>query len=172
MVANAGNCVFWQDRDGIVRIEPWNTSYSGYTIDQHMSYAHPEYEFIKPLKAVSVGYGDDQRVSIQIADKGEVQTIDNELLVTQADALRVGEKAAEILQNRKTISGEFRADVRLDALDPIFVTSKYASNIIAITDITYSTTGGAWKGSYSGRVVSLALQTETIYSGEIQAGEI
>lgn len=172
MVAHAGNCVFWQDRDGIVRIEPWNTSYAGYTIDQHMSYAHPEYEFIKPLKAVSVGYGENQRVSVQIADKGEVQTIDNALLVTEADALRVAEKAAEILQNRKTVSGEFRADVRLDALDPIFVTSKYASNIIAVTDITYSTTGGAWKGSYTGRVVSLALQTEKIYSGEIYAGEI
>lgn len=172
MVAHAGNCVFYSDRDGVVRIEPWSTEYSGYMIDQSISYAHPEYSFNKPLKAISVGYGEDQRAVVTVADRGEVQTVDNVLLATREDALRVGEKAREILESRKTLSGEFRADLRLDALDPIIVTSKYASNIIAITDIQYSTTGGAFKGSYTGRVVSLALQTEKLYSGEIYAGEI
>lgn len=172
MVAHAGNCVFYSDRDGVVRIERWDTGYAGYMIDQSISYAHPEYSFNKPLKAISVGYGDDMRAVVAVADRGEVQTVDNALLVTQADALRVGERAREILESRKTISGEFRADLRLDALDPIIVTSKYASNIIAITDVRYSTTGGAFKGSYTGRVVSLALQAEELYSGEVYAGEI
>lgn len=172
MVAHAGNAVFYQDRDGVVHIEPWDTKYSGVVIDQHISYAHPEYEFNKPLKAISVGYGEDQRTQITVSGRGEVQTVDNVMLRTQADAQRVGEKAREILESRKTISGEFRADVRLDALDPVIVTSKYASNIVAITDISYSTTGGAFKGKYTGRVVSLALETEKIYSGEIFAGEV
>lgn len=172
MVAHASNCVFYQDRDGVVHVEPWDVEYSGFIIDQHVSYAHPEYEFSKPVKAISVGYGEDQRAVVTVADRGEVQTIDNVMLRTQADALRVGNKAREILESRKTISGEFRADVRLDALDPIIVTSKYASNIIAVTDIQYSTTGGAFKGKYTGRVVSLALGTEKIYSGEIYAGEV
>ena len=172
MVAHAGNCVFYSDRDGVVRIEAWNTGYSGYMIDQSISYAHPEYSFNKPLKSISVAYGEDLRAVVTVADRGEVQTVDNPLLVTREDALRVGEKAREVLESRKTLSGEFRADLRLDALDPIIVTSKYASNIIAITDIQYSTTGGAFKGSYTGRVVSLALQTEKLYSGEIYAGEI
>lgn len=172
MVAHAANCVFYQDRDGVVYIEPWNTTYSGYMIDQNISYTHPEYSFNKPLKAISVGYGGDQRAVVAVADRGEVQTVDNVMLVTQADALRVGERAREVLESRKTISGDFRADVRLDALDPVIVTSKYASNIIAITDIQYSTTGGAFRGTYTGRVVSLALQTESVYSGEIYSGEI
>ena len=172
MVAHAGNCVFYQDRQGVVHIEPWNTVYSGYMIDQHVSYSHPEYSFNKPLKAISVGYSGDRRAVVAVADRGEVQTVDNMMLVTQQDALRVGEKAREILESRKTISGEYRADLRLDALDPIIVTSKYASNIIAVTDILYSTTGGAFRGTYTGRVVSLALQTEKVYSGEIYAGEV
>lgn len=172
MVAHAGNCVFYQNREGVVRIEPWNTLYAGYLIDQHISYAHPEYTFNKPLKEISVGYGEDNRAVVEVADRGETQTIDNKLLITKDDALRVGRKAKEILESRKTISGDFRADVRLDALDPIIVTSKYASNIVAVTDITYSTTGGAVRGTYTGRVVSLALQTESVYSGEIYAGEM
>jgi hypothetical protein len=172
MVAHAAGCVFYQDRDGIVRVEPWNTSYSGYMIDQKVCYAHPEYTFDKPMKAISVGYGADQREVIAISDKGAVQTIDNPLLLTRADAQRVGDRAREVLENRKTVSGEFRADLRLDALDPVIVTSKYATNIVAVTDIKYTTTGGAFRGSYTGRVVSLALQTDPYYSGEIFAGEI
>lgn len=172
MVAHAGACVFYQDRDGVVRIEPWKTTYTGYLIDQNVSYAHPEYTFDKPLKAVSVGYGEDLREVIAVADKGAVQTIDNAMLLTRADAQRVGNRAREILESRKTISGEYRADLRLDALDPIIVTSKYATNIVAVTELRYSTTGGAFRGSYTGRVVSLALQTDPYYSGEIYVGEI
>lgn len=173
MVAHAGNCVFYQDRDGVVRIEPWDTSYSGYMITPVTSFTHPEYAFTKPPKAISVSYGEGQKVAVPIADRGEVQTVENPLLNTSSDALRVGEKAREILANRKTISGEYRADVRLDALDPIIVESKYATNIVAITDISYSMSGGgAFHGNYTGRVVSLALQGEKIYSNEFYVGEI
>ena len=172
MVAHAGNCVFYQDRDGVVRVEPWNVSYSGYVIGATNSYAHPEAALSKPLKAIAVNYGEDLKAIVQVADRGEVQTIENPLLNTETDALRVGERAREILESRKTISGEYRADVRLDALDPIIVASKYASNAVAITDISYSMSGGgAFHGNYTGRVVSLVLQTDVLYSGEIYAGE-
>lgn len=172
LVAHAGCCVMYQDRDGVFRIEPQSTGYSGYVIDQHTSYSHPEYEFTKPLKALSVGYSNDRRQLITVADRGEVQTVDNPMLLTQADAQRVGERAREILESRKSITGEYRADLRLDVLDPIIVTSKYATNIIAVTDIMYSTTGGAFRGTYTGRVMSLALEGEKVYAGEIYAGEM
>lgn len=172
LVAHAGCCVMYQDRDGVFRIEPQSTGYSGYVIDQHTSYSHPEYEFTKPLKALSVGYSNDRRQLITVADRGEVQTVDNPMLITQADAQRVGERAREILESRKSITGEYRADLRLDVLDPIIVTSKYATNIIAVTDIMYSTTGGAFRGTYTGRVMSLALEGENVYAGEIYAGEM
>ncbi len=172
MVAHAANCVLYQDRHGTIRIEPWNDRYSGYMVDAHISFSHPEYNISKPLKAVSVGYGNGERVVIANREVGEIQTVDNPMLLTEADALRVGEKAKEILENRKVISGEFRADVRLDCLDPIIVTSKYASNIIAVTEVRYSTTGGAFRGKYTGRVVSINLETEEKYSGEFYSGEL
>ena len=171
MVANAGTCVFYQDREGMVHIKPWEKTYSGYVIDQNISFAHPEYTINKPLKAVSVNYGENLRTTISDGSKGEVQTVDNPLITTSDTALRVGENAKEILINRKVISGEFRADLLLDALDNIIVTSKYASNIIGITDISYSTTGGAFKGKYTGRVVSVELASSSVYSGEMYVGE-
>jgi hypothetical protein len=172
LVAHAGNCVLYQDRKGTLRIEPWTPQYTGYVIDQRISYSHPEYEISRPVKSVSVGYGDDLRVTIPHSSIGEIQTIDNILIKTASDATRVGEKAIEILKNRKVISGEFRADLRVDCLDSIIVTSKYASNIIALSDIEYSTTGGAFRGRYTGRVVSVNLETAPYHVGELYAGEV
>lgn len=172
MVAHAGNCVMYQDRLGTLRIATWRARYSGYILDQSISYNHPEYSISRPLKSVSVGYEGDLRVILPHSITGETQTIDNEMLITQADATRVGERALEILKNRKVISGDFRADMRLDCLDSVIVTSKYASNIIALTDIEYSTTGGSFRGKYTGRVVSVKLESASYFVGELYAGEV
>ncbi len=172
LLAHASNCVIYQDRRGTLHIEPWNPQYSGFVIDQRISYSHPEYEISKPVKAVSVGYGNDLRAVVQHSSRGETQTIDNELIRNVGDATRVGEKAIEILRNRKVISGEFRADLRVDCLDSIIVTSKYASNIIALSNVEYSNSGGAFRGRYTGRVVSVNLKTAPYYVGELYTGEV
>lgn len=172
MIAHAGNCVMYQDRKGVMRVEPWNDKYSGYMIDSNVSFSHPEYNINKPMKAASVGYGTDQRLVVPVGNNGSVQTIDNPLLLTEEDALRVADRAVKMLSNRKVISGDYRADVRMDVLDPVVVTSKYASNVIAITDVEYSTTGGAIRGRYTGRVVSIKLEPELRYSGEFFSGEV
>lgn len=172
MVAHAANCVIYQDRSGTLHISSWAAQYTGYIVDQDISYTHPEYSISRPLKTVSVGYHGNLRANIAHSATGETQTIDNEMIVNQTDAIRVGERAAEILGNRKVISGEFRADMRLDCLDSVIVTSKYSSNIIALTDIEYSTTGGAFRGRYTGRVVSVKLESASYYVGDLYAGEV
>ena len=173
MVAHAGCCVFYQDRDGIVRIEPWKKIYSGYKIEPSISYSHPEYTFSKPLKAVAVEYGENALVEIlDVNSRGEIQTISNPLISTKEDAIRVGMAAVSVLEHRKEVSGEFRSDLRLDALDNIIVTSKYASNILGITGVNISTTGGTFRGTYTGRVISIDLAGTKIYSDEIYAGEV
>ena len=173
MIANAGSCVFYQDRAGAVHIEPRNKNYSGYMIEPRISYTHPEYELSKPLKAILVEYEPDrQTVLINVASKGEVQEISNPLIVSAEHALKVGETAKEVLENRKVVSGSFRADMRLDTLDNILVASKYASNILCITDVKYSIEGGVFKGNYTGRVMSITLDYAKVFSNEIYSGEI
>lgn len=172
LVAHAGACVIYQDRNGTLRIEPWTPQYGGFVIDQAISYTHPEYEISKPLRAVSVGYGDDLTLTVPYSNRGEVQTVENELIRTQDDARRVADKTIEVLKNRKVISGEYRADLRNDCLDSVIVTSRYASNIIALTDVEYNTTGGAFRGRYTGRVVSVSLKSSAYYAGELYAGEV
>ena len=172
MVANAGGCVLYQDRDGMIHLEPRDVSYRGYVLEPKISYNHPEYTINKQLKSVSVSYGDNRREEVSVTTKGEIQTIDNPLIVTKNDAARVAEFVKDILLNRKVVSGDFRADLRIDALDNIIVISKYASNTIAITDVSYSTTGGAFKGTYTGRVASVEVNNRAYFSGELYAGEV
>ena len=153
LVAHMGCCVFYQNRSGQVRIEPHNSTATDYVINRFRSYAHPETTLSKPLRAVEVTYDNDKKTTLSVASSGEVQTVTNEFIKTAADAQKVATKTADVLKGRQTISGEFRADPRLCALDVVTVESKYADNEVAITEIKYSTTGGAFKGTYTGRIV-------------------
>ena len=112
------------------------------------------FEISKPLRAVSADYGENQKAIVPVGDSGEVQTISNAFILSEADAQRVAQAAANLLSKRKTMSGEYRADPRLDALDTVQVESKYATNSVVITGIEYSTSGGGFRGKFTGRVLS------------------
>ena len=173
MVAHASCCVLYQDRKGVVHLEPWSKAYTDYRIERGMSYSHPEYNVIKPMKSVAVAYGTgDDQVIIDVDARGEKQTISNPFLSTEEDAIRVGEAAKNLLKNRKVISGDFRADLRMDVLDVVLVASKYAANAIGVTNVTYSTTGGSFRAKYTGRVITVNLEAAKYYAGELMSGEV
>lgn len=152
-VAHMACCVLYQDREGIMRLEPRGKLLTDYEITQDLSYSHPEFEISKPLKAVEVEYGENESLTLAVNTVGEVQTVNNDFIQSQGDAQRVAECTAELLKGRKTISGEYRADPRLDALDKVMVQSKYATNPVVISEIEYSTTGGGFIGRFTGRLV-------------------
>jgi hypothetical protein len=154
MCANAACCCLWQCRDGILHMEPVGVELTDYVIGQlsggvNNSYQHPEFTLTKELKAVNVNQGLGAAVN---SATGNVQTVDNPLIVSSSVANAVAEWCRDCLKNRKIISGEFRADPRLDALDTITVVSKYGSNAVQVTNIKY-TYGGAFRGTFTGRVI-------------------
>ena len=154
MCANAARCCLWQCRDGILHMEPAGVNLSDYVIGQladgvNNSYQHPEFNLTKELKAVSVNQGLGTAVN---SATGNVQTVDNPLIVDVNTANAVAEWCRNCLKNRKIVSGEFRADPRLDALDTVTVVSKYGSNSVQITNAKY-TYNGAFHGTYTGRVM-------------------
>ena len=153
MIAHVGCCVLYQNRIGKIRMEPHNNKITDYVINRFRSYAHPKISFSKPLKAVEVTFGENQKETLVVASSGEVQTVANEFIKTAADAQKVAARTAAVLKGRQTISGEFRADPRLCALDVVAAENKYADNEVAITEIKYTTSGGAFKGTYTGRIV-------------------
>lgn len=167
LCANAACCVFFQDRNGILRVEPVRENTSGYAIKKFASYTHPEFTLTKPLKHVSVNNG---LGTANNASFGEVQTLENVMITDSSTAVRVAEWVRRTLADRKILSGEYRADPRLDVFDKIAVESKYGvNNAIYVTEIEY-TYNGAFKGKYAGRVTDF--DSEEWYSGELRSGEV
>ena len=157
MCANAAGCVIYQDRDGILHIKPQDREPTGYVIPLALSYAHPEIELSKPLKNVSVSYGADSPYILPVGNTGETQTVDNSLVTTEAQAANIARWVKSTLSTRKTVSGEYRADPRLDVFDVVAVQSDKYGELpgVAITDIKY-TFGGSFRGSYTGRVLEVS----------------
>lgn len=151
--ANGGMCVIRYGRDGNLHIEPLSTYLTEYRITSALSYSHPEITLSKPLHKVSVDYGGDNPYELSVFSSGEVQTVNNDFINTEAHAGSVAEWVRGVLVSRKTVSGEFRADPRLDLYDVVTVESKYGVlTPVVITNITY-TYNGSFRGTYTGRVL-------------------
>lgn len=153
MVANAGQCCIWQCRDGVLHVSPLNTTLTDYvvgTVESGFSntYDHPEITLSKELKSVRVNQG---LGTAENSVTGAVQEVSNPIIIDASTANAVAEWCKDCLKGRKTISGSFRADPRVDVLDKITVVSKYSSSPVYVTNIKYDY-NGAFKGSYEGRV--------------------
>lgn len=154
MCANAAGCVVYQDREGKLHIEHLSKVHSGAIIPLTLSYSHPEIELSKPLKNVAVSYGDtNYRLYDVDSGNGEVQTVSNPLVSDEAQARMIAEWVRDTLTTRKTVSGEYRADPRLDVFDIVVVASKYGDlQNVALTSIKY-TFNGSFRGDYKGRLL-------------------
>lgn len=165
-VANAGCCVFYQDRAGLIHIEPLRMQQSDYSIDRFNSYANAELSLLKQLKAVNINNG--QHI-LTVGRAGEVQPVSNPL-ISDGQAPAVAAWISDYLQNRRVLTGEFRADPRLDPLDLVHNENQFARAAVLITDANF-TYNGAFRGSYSGRTMQSEM-TFPVYSGTIYSGVI
>lgn len=145
-VANAACCVLYQDRDGQFHVEPLEVAPPDYRIDQFNSYANAEISLTKQLKAVDVNEG--QGV-VTVGTTGEIQKVTNPL-ISAARAPVVAQWVADYLTERRVLSGSYRADPRLDALDTVTNENQFSEDTVLITQIEY-TYNGAFRGSYEGR---------------------
>lgn len=144
--ANAGCCVFYQDREGTLRVEPLGTGETDYEINRFNSYQNSELSLTKQLRAVNINNG---QYVLTVGQVGETQPVNNPL-ISDAQAPVVAAWVAGYLQNRRTLSGEFRADPRLDPLDRIKNTNQFSESVVLVTEFKL-TFNGAFRGSYEGR---------------------
>lgn len=146
LCANAACCVFYQDRTGLLHIEPLAAWTTDYQINRFNSYQNSEISLTKQLKAVDVNNG---AAIISVGSVGDTQQINNPL-ISASRAQTVGQWVADFLENRRLLSGNFRADPRLDALDRVTNINQFAQTVVLVTEISY-TYNGAFRGSYEGR---------------------
>jgi hypothetical protein len=168
LCANASCCIVHQDHSGKIKIEPYSLLYSYYPLDNLVNYSWPEITVSKEIRAVDVNKGLGQYT---ISPKGEVQTLDNDMIQSVSHANTVAKWVGETLGNRSTISGSARLDPRLEATDMITVQSKFETvHGVYVTDVKL-TYNGAFKGDYKGRLFEFKAQPASYvglpYSNEV-----
>lgn len=144
--ANAACCVFYQDRDGLLHIEPLPNGTTDYEINRFNSYENSELTLSKQLKSINVNNG---QYVLNVSSVGEEQTINNPL-ISDSQAPVVAAWVRDYLQNRQTVTGNFRIDPRIDPLDRITNVNQFSTQSILVTDVEI-TFNGAFRGSYGGR---------------------
>lgn len=150
LCANAGCCVMWQDRSGVLYIEPFAAAEtSGYAISKSIEYGYPETSLTKPLGSVNIN---DGAYVLAVTEGGVEQAVDNPL-ISVAQAPTVAAWVRDILLNRQTLAGEWRADPKTDALDTVTVDTPFKTNRTVLTSVEL-TFNGAFRGSYEGRVTA------------------
>lgn len=166
LIANAGCCVLYPDRDGVFHIEPISTASTDYEINKFNSYSKSEITFSKPIKEVIVKRyvytmgekgieSSTTEVVTSIGESGETITVDNPLVTDADDNMRadvVGKWIGDYLKNRMTLKSTVRADVRLDALDLVTHENDYGTNKVCTTDVEF-VFNGAFRGTSEGRVI-------------------
>lgn len=149
LCANAACCALFQDRAGIFHITPVGTSQTDYLIDRYVSYSASEIALGKQLKAVDINSG---QYTLSVGTVGNIQRMENPL-ISNTQAPVVAQWVAALLQNRRKLSAQYRADPRMDPLDRVTVQNQFSSSIVLISNAKY-TYNGAFRGEYEGRAIA------------------
>ena len=149
--ANAGCCILAQDRDGFLQIKPMAYEATDYGISKDLEWGYPESSLSKQLRKISINDGAYQ---LSVGNTGETQELKNPL-VSEERAAAVAQWAKDYLTCRKLISGEWRADPRVDCLDIVSVETPFSEHPTVLTELNLAYNGG-FSGKYTGRVVETA----------------
>lgn len=163
LIANAAECVLYQDRNGTLRIEPLKFDDTDYKIDSFNSYSKSEITLSKPMKQVNVKVytytvGENgiesttTEVSKVVGTAGETITVDNPLITDTDKASSLASWLATHLGHRMTLDSSWRADVRLDVLDIVKNENDYNTNRVRVTDVEFKY-NGAFRGTGKGKVI-------------------
>lgn len=149
----------WQDCYGDIRIDTIHVLPPAYVISLDVSYYHPEVELAKPLKEVIVvgrnqWHDRTKTNTFAVNATGETITVDNPYVWhTSAANKRLADKYIAWWEHREVVSGEFRADPRLELFDCVEVETQYGVlSPVMITYLKY-TYNGAFRAVYEGKVV-------------------
>lgn len=149
----------WQNAEGMLLLMSPGTGLSDYIISANASYMHPEVELAKPLRRVNMVQhyqfsGETRNAQYEFSPTGEDITVDCAYLWrfdARTDALAA--KYINWWKHREVVSGEFRADPRLELFDVVQVETKYGTlSPVMITYVKYSY-NGSFRGTYEGKVI-------------------
>lgn len=171
----------WQTSDGVIHVHTPDFLPAGdYRIGKNISYYHPETELAKPLKSIKFSRynvcGDTNGYEeYSVGSSGDNIWVDCPYIWDNSKHDFLSNKYKLWWKNREVVSGEFRADPRLELFDTVIVESQYGDiTPVVITNLKY-TYSGSFRATYTGKkvdsgLINLAVDGEvhwTISDGEV-----
>ena len=159
LIGNLCACCTHQTANESLRTKHYWETITDYVIPQSLSYAEPEVELAKPLKNIVVYYSHELGVGpyaheLSVGDSGETIVINNTAVDRLEWAEYLAEQYAEFYKERTWVSGEFRADPRLELFDIVQVEGRNGRiGWVLITQIKYSY-NGSFHGTYKGKLLT------------------
>lgn len=148
LIANACGCVLYVDRTGKICIKKLEQYTEHYVISGKISYEFPKVKMLEKIGRVKFYFNHGSGYGVTQIRPGAIQTVTNPIIVDDFDAMETMNNIYAFQQiARKRITGNFRADPRIDLFDVVAV--PYLDKVIAgcITKINF-TFNGAWRGTY------------------------
>ena len=170
MCVSAMGAVCCVDRNGILQIvdKPWEKNADlVYEIPLDIAYSYPEISLNKPVKYLEVRFDPSDadpnvpgyyRFDLALWDNGVTQTIDYLLGLPSGLIIQQYFYWKAVFAKRAVVSGEFRADPRLDVFDNVRVSTKYGDMDLIITRIKY-TYNGSFRGEYTAQGIEAIVET-------------
>ena len=151
LIANECSCVLFVDRLGKIHIERLETISENYVLSEKISFEFPKPKVLEKIGRVTAYY-DHGTATITTSTPGETsgatQTLTNPIIDDYLNAGSMVRMAYEIQQGaRQRITGNFRADPRIDLFDVIAVPYQNKVAVCCLTKINFTYNGG-WRGTY------------------------
>jgi hypothetical protein len=168
LIANANGRILHHNRSNQMCMTSLSKIICDYPMPLKLAYSYPEITLSKPLRDIVIKVNTDidsdgdgkvdlkDKVVLVVRNDGESQTVDNRLMYAWSDTKlnSYAEWVRDTLVSRKIVSGEFRADPRLEVLDVLSVETKFgAIEPVALTTVKYAF-NGSFRCYYEGRVIS------------------
>lgn len=169
MCVNATGAVCWIDRDGVLQVasSPWWGKDVEYEIPLDIAYSYPEILLNKPVQYIEFRYTPADASSgyykhhVKATRNGVTQTIDNSMGIYEYIVSRVCIYLETVFEKRARVSGEFRADPRLDVFDNVRVATKFGNMDLIITKIKY-TYNGSFRGEFTAQGIGDIVATQEV----------
>ena len=151
LIANACGCVLYTDRIGTIVIKPLEQFTENYVLSGKISYEFPKVKVLEKTGRINMYYDHGSgyvSTNSTIRQSGATQTVTNPAIVDDFDAMDALWHMFQFNQvARKRITGNFRADPRIDLFDVVAVPYLNKVAVCCITKINF-TFNGAWRGTY------------------------
>lgn len=158
LYANKSGCAITQTDGKLPTIKQLTNTLSDYVISRDLSYSEPEVELSKPLNSIGVVMHYQWSTVTTMTGfsglgGGGSILIDNPYMWDSTPAYNLVSSYRKWWSERGWVSGEFRADPRLELFDIVTVENKYGIvSPVMITQIKY-VYSGSFHGTYKGKVL-------------------